>query len=296
MGLVTDCKAGLGQIVPTTAKAPQNGRAIFRTDNPIAIQANLTLYATTGRQSLSGTRILRAIRIVPVIGGQIVDPGTSLIPSLQTGVAGNFNLRFGATFNQKSTNWCWAYASYHTLRTYYDTIPAGADPVADSWRAALATLNTNQAFWNYMEKHIPMGQLGSPHQFVDLIRRTNNLPSHKKWSYASMNSRETTVKNIEENLKKGIPTSYCRSGHCVMIYGFKYDGARATEFLISDSSGSRLYSEAISRVAQRYTAIWTQPASINTSYRGEGSSNQAPESNISDSYYEANPASTGARE
>ena len=300
MGPAADCRAGQGQLVRATAAGQVNGRFLFRSESPVVLQANLIVHLTTGRVTLGAPRILRVIRIVaagslPPTG----NPTGSLIPTLPPGQAGELKLTFGAVFNQKNTNWCWGYSAYHTLRTYYDTIPVGADPVADQWRAALSTLNTNQNFWDFMESTTPQSQLGSPHQFVELMRRHKGMPAHKKWSYASQNSRQQAIKNVEANLRLGIPSSYCRSGHCVMIYGFKTDGAAATEFLIADSVGSRFYTEAANRVAERYTALWSQPRESTTYTRaGDQAATVSPDEPAyeSDAYYDRFPASTGSRE
>jgi hypothetical protein len=121
------------------------------------------------------------------------------------------------------------------------------------------------------------------------------LTQHKKWSYASQSSRQQTVANVEANLRVGIPSVYCRSGHCVMIYGFKSDGTKATEFHIADSVPGRFYTESVDRVAQRYSAMWTQPRS-GISYTSDRSAPVTSYQYENDSYYDAFPASTGTRE
>lgn len=293
-GVITDCAQGRGTLVALNLIQGPSGRNFARSAAPVVISAQLPMSVVVGRTA-GFQRVLRSIRFVSALGQSITDNQQSLLPTLQEGVASDFKLKFGQAFNQKNTNWCWSYAAYHTMRTYYDTIPPGASAVSDAWKKALTELNTNQSFWDFMEANIPMGQLGNPHQFVSLIMKVKGVPTDKKWSYASQSDRQQTVKNVEANLRKGIPSAYCRSGHCVMIYGFKYDGTKATEFYIADSAGGRFYSEDASRVAQRYSAMWTQPISGNYSNRSGNAAVQFDDSELV-RFYEQNPVATGAKE
>ena len=158
-------------------------------------------------------------------------------------------LPVGTIFNQHRTNYCWAYSSFHSLRTYYFTLQS-PDENALRWKAALDELNEPTIFRAYLKKHFA-NKWGEPMRFNRGLVKNANLPDDGwkaivrggRESYtipfdptrAEWRSLDQVKRQIRASLEQGIPTAYCGDGHCTAIYGAVYDGDTAVKYLIADS-------------------------------------------------------------
>jgi len=82
----------------------------------------------------------------------------------------------GDIYDQSSTEWCWAFSAFHTLRTY-NSMPMPVTTSAAAWSGALRPLDSQQDFWSFMESRYDYGNAGDPNDFIALMKRDNRLPS-----------------------------------------------------------------------------------------------------------------------
>lgn len=165
----------------------------------------------------------------------------------------------GEVFNQKNTQWCWAYSSYHTMRTYYWNTTDNNNEVTE-WKKAMEPMNSDKGFKSFMGANYSTGNTGEPMKFVKFFQKKYSLPStpwkaywkggaEKRWpslnDYHPSESSRTSIteiaKKIRASLLKGEAVAYCYPPHCVTIYGAAFEGETAKEYLIADSIGGRKY-------------------------------------------------------
>lgn len=185
-------------------------------------------------------------------------------------------------FDQGSTQWCWAYSSFHTLRTFY-TMMMGADPTVVpgvwDWRDKLRELNSNPAFREFMGKRFNTQRTGNPQEFFALMVKENRELKDAGWKAFYPNGRSVRYEQLEQtertratrlssgsilmkvhtNLQKGIPSVYCNPPHCMMIFGDSDDGTKPSTFEIADSVGSRVHHWSFSKAAQQLDLVVTLP-------------------------------------
>jgi len=185
-------------------------------------------------------------------------------------------------FDQGRTEWCWAYSTFHTLRTYYHYVLAGSGdaPGAWDWHAALTDLDTPEAFRTYLGNHFSPGQTGFPRNFLRLLEQDNPklvdagwqdfyagdhesvryraLPDSERARAMRLSSREILNK-VHQNLKKQIPSVFCTSVHCMMIFGDKDDGSQPTEFEIADSVHGVVHHLSTAQTASILDLVMTLP-------------------------------------
>lgn len=294
-GSQTECQTGQGTNVDTKLDRENLGIRFLKTVSPIVLRHNVVVRIMGVQEGVAARAIIRTFKIVdPKIQTQDVGP----LPTLQPGQPGEFKLKFGSVFNQyekDDTNWCWAFSGYHTLRTYYENnAVAEGNNAGLAWKSALEELNSQSAFWGFMEKNVPKGRLGSPHMIKNILVQQKGLPTDKQWGYGGESDRVETLQLVEQNLRKGIPTGYCRDGHCITIYGFATDGNQITKFFVANSSGRQgsqtgtFQSESAQYVRDNYTDIWTIVSSSRShSYGGEAQSES--EQIDLEAYYEEHP-------
>lgn len=207
----------------------------------------------------------------------------STTPSPQTPSSDTENgrvLNMGTVFNQGSTQWCWAYSTYHALRTFYENSTA-TDSETTTWRNSLSQLNTASAFSSFMQKKYNSQRTGYPSEFLNLMQSTYNLPSvTDRWTeyypkgYSDVkfgfvgdvdygpvatnrNSTDAQVlTKVQDQIRLGMPAVYCDSGHCMSIYGFTKNGT-SISYNVADSMGGRKYTETESKVKQRLFMMMT---------------------------------------
>lgn len=169
-------------------------------------------------------------------------------------------LPIGEVYNQGATNWCWAYSAFHTAREYYLRISA-PNQSQTAWKEALSSINTASGFKTFMGTISSPQITGNPIQFIEKIQKKKNLPNETwtpiypsdKWSVRRetaasrgeyVGAQMPTAKifdRVHEDLRKGVPVSYCNPPHCVMIYGAVFDGNTPKKYAIADSSGGKTY-------------------------------------------------------
>lgn len=224
--------------------------------------------------------MLRTTRLVCLLGAIAAAPSALAAKA-------EIMLPIGDVFDQDSTMYCWAYSSYHTLRTYY-TLAAngGTDGAAQAWHDATQPLNGDGAFRDWLEDRFNPNQGNNPARFVVTFKTDNHLPD-QAWTdfYPSdvMSVREVRelafdgprppagfptqhmtrtkiLEKVRENLKKDIPSVFCNPEHCMTIYGVVMDSnGTATEYAIADSIGARTYRRAASRVYNDLDLVMTLP-------------------------------------
>jgi hypothetical protein len=192
------------------------------------------------------------------------------VPVLPDATPGTLDLTLREVFNQKGTNWCWAYSAFHALRSYFTHLPDSVDPDVETFRAVVRAIKSDGEFRALMRKYVSTGTKGSPYQFLNILKKDKNLKKPGEWDNLE-GSREKVMKQAVSNLRKGIPAAYCYGGHCVMIYGFTTDGTKVTQYSIADSVGPRRYKKSAKQVQGDYWAMWTLPGESATNEPSEES-------------------------
>jgi len=158
-------------------------------------------------------------------------------------------------FDQGETQWCWAYSSFHSLRTFF-TAHDDANG-ADEWRVALSRVDSAQSFKEHMGKFFSPTKTGNPQDFVAHFRRENALPdpgwkayypTGKKSKRAvggissehRLSSKEI-LKKAYDGLRRGVPAAYCNPPHCMMLFGGTHQNGEPSHFTFADSDGGRIY-------------------------------------------------------
>ena len=164
----------------------------------------------------------------PMSGIQVLPPGQ----------AGEMRLPIREIYNQGISGWCWAFAAFHTLRTYYYNAPA-SDSTTVGWRQALESIDSRRGLTRYLESRF--GSLiggvvgGDPQDFIDHFKEAKGL-ADQNWQQIDTDSQETAADLIAANIRQGIPSVFCTPSHCRMVFGFVSDGARILQFTFADSS------------------------------------------------------------
>jgi hypothetical protein len=184
-------------------------------------------------------------------------------------------------FDQGNSEWCWAFSTYHTLRTY-NANADGTDKTIAAWRTALAPLDSQQAFTDFMSARYDSYQTGDPGEFVTLMNDENTLPAEAWTSYypsdvqsyreararkngtyaqtATMHMSSTSLLDkVAANLRKNIPSVFCNSYHCRMIYGATWENGAVTQYLFADSIGATSYNEDAATVQGEIDLVMTLP-------------------------------------
>lgn len=250
-----DCGAPGVPVTVLEFAGADSGRSIYRSGRPVPLSHKREVIIAEATGSLDAAdfsqvsfSVARRVRI------RAANPGN--LPILEPGAAGEFNLNLPEVYNQGNSNWCWGYSAFHTMNSFFNHLPASDDPDIESWRAAVKSINSNSELRNLMGRHRGNWDIGSPFQFVNILRKEKNLPDKMGWANLR-GSREDIMKQVESNLRKGIPSAYCYASHCVTIYGFRSDGEKVTSFSIADSANSRRYSKAVAAVQSDYWAMWS---------------------------------------
>ena len=235
----------------------KEGRFLYRSARPVALSHRRELIIAAASDSLQASDfsqvsfdVLRRIRV------QAANPGN--LPILEPGAAGEFDLTLKEVFNQGNSSWCWAYSAFHTMKTYFNHLPAGDDPDLEAYRLAVNSIHSNQDLRELLGQYRGNWDSGSPFQFLNILRKAKNLPDKMGWENLR-GSRDSVMSQVESNLRKGIPSAYCYASHCVTIYGFRTDGEKVTSFAIGDSANSRRYSKSFAAVQSDYWAMWSLP-------------------------------------
>lgn len=202
-------------------------------------------------------------------------------------------LNMATVYNQGSTQYCWAYSTFHTLRTFYNNSTA-TDSATVAWREALKKLDDSSTLMSFMKARYNTGRTGFPSEFLDLMKKEYNLPAvNADWEefyvgaklnitfgsaaedldyssipevdYADYGSVKTNrnipfttiMTKFQERIQKGLPSVYCDKGHCMSMYGYTKTSSGVT-YNIADSIGGKKYTETESKVKSRLYMMMTK--------------------------------------
>lgn len=191
---------------------------------------------------------------------QLVD-GPAPVPTLPEGQAGTLELALNEVFDQGDTDWCWAYSSFHTLKTYFTHLPHSDNSDVEALRIAVQSIKTNDDLRSLLGKYVSTDTRGSPYQFLNILKGDKDLKNVGAWDNLE-GRRSDVMMQVVANIRKGIPAGFCYGGHCVAINGFTTDGTNVTEYSIADSVNSQRYKRDADWVQNNYWAIWTLPGDI----------------------------------
>ena len=169
-----------------------------------------------------------------------IQPTLSSVSVLPVGQAGQMMLPIGTIYDQGFSSWCWAYSAFHALRTYYYNSPA-TDPVTESWRAAIKTIDSPIGLPAALTGNV--GSLiggfigGNPMDFITGFQLSKGL-SGQNWQNIDTTNRTAAFGMVADNIRRLIPSVYCDMTHCRMIYGFVSDGTNVTQFAMADSAAN----------------------------------------------------------
>ena len=172
-------------------------------------------------------------------------------------------------FNQGHSLFCWAYSSYHTLRTYY--LHAQNDTHDfNSWKDAVSKLNDPKEFRQYLDENFYNSQ-NEPLAFIRGMLQTHGGLSDDWTQYFPSDRTEFTIpfdrsqstaetrmgieQRILTSLKNGAPVAFCGQGHCTSIYGVTLENGRARSYTIADSVANGEDGRSYERPAQRVLGI-----------------------------------------
>jgi len=158
-------------------------------------------------------------------------------------------------FDQGKTEWCWAYSSFHSLRTFFTSHDDANG--ADEWRNALSRIDSAQSFKEHMGKFFSPTKTGNPQDFVAHFRQENALPD-PGWKAYYPNGKNSAravldllsdhrlsakeiLRKAHDGLRRGVPSVYCNPPHCVMLFGDTHQNGEPTHFTFADSDGGRIY-------------------------------------------------------
>jgi hypothetical protein len=171
------------------------------------------------------------------------------MPSLAV-IRDTIKLPMDRIFNQRHSMYCWAYSSYHTLRTYYLHAEKTSSELA-AWKNAVTDLNDPSTFRRYLDDHFN-NSANEPMTFVRGIRKHTSGGLSNDWtsyfpferteftipfdrSRAVASTRSRIAQRILTSLKKGAPSAFCGNGHCTTIYGVTMENGEPKTYLIADS-------------------------------------------------------------
>jgi len=250
-GAAADCLASKGEILPLERRSNAQGQIFFR--SPIfRIGRAIDIHTLTNDPETEKLTALQSLRFERENVAQ-------LPPRLAPGQAGHFTLATGEIFDQGNTEWCWAYASFHVLRTYFHYNPPSSENETQ-WHKVIADLDHPAAFKSFMSGRYRAGMLGEPSIFFRRLRQDlglGELATRQHWrGNIGMLDVEPT---IEKNLHEGIPSIYCGAGHCEMIYGYVTNGQMVTGYKIADSIGGGTRVVSINNLRRSFQMILTIP-------------------------------------
>jgi len=186
-------------------------------------------------------------------------------------------------FNQGRSNWCWAYAAFHTMRATYAYLDEESEELR-AWQDAIDEINSPSLFWSYMAARRSTGQMGHPSWFRNHFRQRSGgevLPAQDWrgiWARGAKTKagsgdggfsgfdksdlqmgRAQLVAKLKANLEAGIASTWCGAEHCVTIYGATIRDGRAVSYYVADSQGSLpTYISDASRMNARLELLFTR--------------------------------------
>lgn len=237
------------------------GRSIYRAYKPLQLEHNMQIeVAEVDVSTIDGSRNYNSLKSF-----QFKDKSLVNMPTLRDGEAGSFELTLNDVYRQGGTNWCWAYAAYHTMKVYFNHRAQTDDPNVEGFRSFVQSVNSSQSFKSFMGRMVSTGERGMPAEFLARIRKTPELPDSASMPWKNLRgSRQAIVSQVISGLKRGIPSAYCYPGHCVTIYGFQTDGEKIISFSIADSANGSRSRRSVSTVINNHTAIWSLQGSTAT--------------------------------
>jgi hypothetical protein len=181
-------------------------------------------------------------------------------------------LPIGPVYDQADTQFCWAYSTFHALRTYYTA--------AGAWHDALVPLDSPRGFRSFLTDRFDPDSGDNPAHLVVQLRDENDLPdaawtdlypsdvqSRRELAFGGPAapagfptkhlSRTAILAQVVANLRAATPSVFCNPAHCMMIYGAVLDGGRASEFAIADSIGARTYRRSARQVHDDLDLVMT---------------------------------------
>lgn len=178
-------------------------------------------------------------------------PDLTLLSDYINPLREEIKLPMSEVYNQKGTLWCWAYATFHSLRTYYYNI-APTTAASNEWKNALETLDSPTGFRAFMSEHFATNQLGYPLMFVSIFEKEKQLPSTGWVAYLAGKrdgeirfpvkpdqgeaiSTETLIEKLHTALTQNVASSFCNHVHCVSLFGGVYVDDKPVKYWIADS-------------------------------------------------------------
>lgn len=185
-------------------------------------------------------------------------------------------LDIGPIFAQGNTQFCWAYAALHMLRTFY----LHDSEASSEWRDFFAQFDSSNKYLSYLR--VQTGSTATRGWSIDapyFYEKTVGSPIIPKWaSYTPSETktgwhphpgpdlhsytpqtyftpRKDIIARIRSGLLNGAPTAYCTPDHCVTIYGGEYSGENPTRYTIADSAGGYSYYASPSAVHAKLADI-----------------------------------------
>lgn len=253
---VGPCQESMDASVPVQQIDTVGDKAIYRSLQPVQLVHDMQIeVASIGISTTDGSKTYTRLKRI-----QIRDKGLVNMPTLADGDAGSFELKLDEVYRQGGTNWCWAYAAFHTMKVYFNHRAPTEDPKIEGFREFIQKIDSSQGFRSFLGRMVSTGERGMPTEFLSRIRSNRTLPQTANMPWTNLRgSRRAIVNQVVKNLKKGIPTAYCYPGHCVTIYGFQTDGQQTTSFSIADSANGSKSRRSISTVINNHTALWSLP-------------------------------------
>lgn len=172
-------------------------------------------------------------------------------------------------FDQGGTLWCWAYSSFHTLRTYYQK----QDPLQQDWGAVVASLDSNENLRAFLhEKNVGTRERHYPGYFLKLLADSFDL-SRADWQMfyrdplcnpdlppiggEGVTLDENSVHEvIISSLRQGAPTVHCNGVHCVTVFGVEFANGEPVRYRIADSL-SGLGHRSADRIKRDFCTLMT---------------------------------------
>lgn len=188
-----------------------------------------------------------------------------------------FSLPVGPVFDQGASQYCWAYAGFHTLRTFYGHSPYANDEKRKEFLLSFASTadyknwvfsqvgSLNEAGWPIEAVYFYDRNLGGAPTppWISLVPSStqtgwNPHPPpdlHEYTPQAFFTSIKDISSRIYKGLTQGAPASFCTTTHCVTIYGGEYVDGNPTTYQIADSAGGGIYTASANSVHGRIADI-----------------------------------------
>ncbi len=156
-------------------------------------------------------------------------------------------LPMGKVYHQVGLSSCWAYSTFHTLRTFY------ASQVSSPWKQAIEELDDSAAIREFLVADGSLKVKHNPLYFVMLLEKEWGL-TDRPWKAYFTNPRcrkdlgpggeegsvatgDQIPDRIVASLRKGSPSVFCNRVHCVSLYGVTLENGAPKQYWVANSLG-----------------------------------------------------------